>query len=347
MEFCFMRAGKPIIAAGAFALLASVAMPPVMVAQAPSQPAAGAGQAGQSAQPGQAGQAGQAPAKNYKDRDEYDLYSKITQTTDPKAKLQLLQTWQDKYPQSDFASDRDTLFMLTLSQLAPNDPASRQKLVDKAGEIAAKDPKNFRANYMIALWGPAVGGTSPAPDLLAKVDTAAHGVIDGSAEAFDASKKPANVSEADFQKFKGQAVAIAHNALAWEATSKKDNAAAEAAYKASLEANPEQSNIAAAFGKMLITEKKYPEGLFEYARAATYDGPGALPPATRTQLLDYFNKAYKDFHGSDEGKQQMLDQAKTSAVPPSGLQVTSAADLANKQADAMNARIGSDPGFKI
>src|SRR4051794_6296324 len=302
-----MRAGKPMIAAGAFALLTSVAMPPAMAAQAAGQPAAGAGQA---AAGGQA-----APAKNYKDRDEYDLYSKITQTTDPKAKLQLLTTWQDKYPQSDFASDRDTLFMLTLSQLAPNDPASRQKLVDKAGEIAAKDPKNFRANYMIALWGPAVGGTSPAPDLLAKVDTAAHGVIDGSAEAFDASKKPANVSEADFQKFKGQAVAIAHNALAWEATSKKDNAAAESAYKASLEANPEQSNIAAAFGKMLITEKKYPEGLFEYARAATYDGPGALPPATRTQLLDYFNKAYKDFHGSDEGKQQMLDQAKTSAVP--------------------------------
>jgi hypothetical protein len=62
--------------------------------------------------------------------------------------------------------------------------------------------------------------------------------------------------------------------------------------------------------------------------------------------MDYFNKAYKDFHGSDEGKDQMLAQAKTQALPPEGLQITSAADLANKQADALNARINSDPAFK-
>src|SRR3954466_6446903 len=118
-----MRAGRWIIATGTFALLVNVGMAPIAKAQAAGQPAAGQA-AGQPAAGQAAGQpAGQAGAKNYKDRAEYDLYSKISQTTDPKAKLELLQTWQDKYPQSDFASDRNTLFMVTLSQLAPNDPA--------------------------------------------------------------------------------------------------------------------------------------------------------------------------------------------------------------------------------
>ncbi len=38
---------------------------------------------------------------------------------------------------------------------------------------------------------------------------------------------------------------------------------------------------------------------------------------------------------------------RSQALPPEGLQITSAADLANKQADALNARISSDPAFKI
>ncbi len=124
-----MRAGKWMIAAGAFALLLDMGTAPLARAQAAGQAAA--------AQPA-AGQA--AGTKNYKDRDEYELYSKISQTTDPKAKLALLQTWQDKYPQSDFAADRSTLFMVTLSQLASSDPASRQKLIDKCSEILATDP---------------------------------------------------------------------------------------------------------------------------------------------------------------------------------------------------------------
>jgi len=335
-----MRAGKWMFAAGTFALLVNVGAAPNARAQAAGQAAVGQAAGGQAA-------AGQAGTKNYKDRDEYELYSKITQTADPKTKLTLLQTWQDKYPQSDFASDRNILFMVTLNQLAANDPASRQKLIDKSSEVLSADPKNFQASYFITRWGPAVGGASPAPDLVSKVETAAHGVIDGTSTAFDPAKKPANLSAEDFQKAKGQTEALAHNALAWAATSKKDNAATASEYKASLQADPAQSNIAAQYGKMLIGEKKYPEGLFEYARAAQYDGPGALPAATRQQLMDYFNKAYKDFHGSDEGKEQMLAQAKTQALPPEGLQVTSIADVEGKKAEELNKRIESDPSFKI
>jgi hypothetical protein len=337
VEISFLRAGKSIAATGVLALLASLSCVGMAVAQSAGGQAAG----GQAA-------AGQQPQKNYKDRAEYDLYSKIVQTQDPKARLDLLNQWQDKYPQSDFADDRMKYFINTLAQLAPADPAARQQLIQKCQDMLKKDPKYFLASYYIALWGPAVGGTSPPADLLSQVDTAAHAVLDGVDDTFNASKKPATVSDTQWSTLKNQAVALAHNALAWEAASKKDTATAENEYKASLTANPDQGTVSAAYGKLLVDDKKYPEGLFEYARAAQYSGPGpAVAADARAKLLDYFNKAYKDYHGSADGADQILAQAKTNALPPADLNITSQADMANKAAADINGRIQSDPQFGL
>jgi hypothetical protein len=335
VESRFLRPSRIILATGAIALLTSTCASPIAYAQAAQQPAAGQA-------------AGAAPQKNYKDRAEYDLFAKVTQTQDPKARLELLNQWQDKYPQTEFKDERDQYFVATLGQLASTDPTARQKLLEKCKELLAADPKNFRAAYLTAVWGPAAGGTSPSPDLQTQVQTAAQAVIENAPTAFDASKKPANVDQAAFDKAKSQALGIAHNALAWVASSKSDKATAENEYKASLEANPDQGNIAAAYAKMLVDDKKVPEGLFEYARAGQYTGPGpSLPEATRKQLLDYFNNAYKGYHGSMEGADQILSQAKTQALPPSGMAVTSQVAQAQDQADKTNARIAAEPAFKI
>jgi hypothetical protein len=218
----------------------------------------------------------------------------------------------------------------------------------KCEEILKRDPKNFRAAYYICVWAPAVGGASPPPDLQQQVQTAAQTVIDQAPTAFDPAKKPANVSQADFDKAKVASLSTAHNALAWLATTKNDKATAENEYKTSLEANPDQPNISALYAKLLVDDKKIPEGLFEYARAGQYTGPGpALPEATRTQLMTYFNNEYKAYHGSADGADQILAQAKTQPLPPAGLSITSAQDLANKAADATQQRVNSDPAFKI
>jgi hypothetical protein len=77
------------------------------------------------------------------------------------------------------------------------------------------------------------------------------------------------------------------------------------------------------------------------------DGPGSLPQAQRQSLTDYFNKAYSDYHGGAEGAQDIVNQAKTSAVPPDGFKIVSANDVATQQANVLNQRIQSDPAFKI
>jgi len=330
------RASRWMVAASTLALLSGVVPSPSAAQEPAQQPAAG-----QSA-------AGQQTKKNWKDRAEYDLFIKMSQTKDPTARLDLLKQWEQKYPQTDYNQERLIYYVNTLNQLAPKDPSVRQELIQKDQELLKIDPSNFQAMYFTALWGPAVGGATPPADLQSQVETAANGVLSNIDKAFDPSKKPSTVSEADFTKAKGQAQAVAHNALAWIATSKKDTAGAEEQYKQSLQANPDQGNISALYAKLLYDDKKFPEALFEYARAAQYTGPGpALPEATRKQLTDFFNKAYKDYHGSSDGADQMLAQAKTDALPPANLNVTSQADIAKKEAATLQQRIDTDPAFKL
>ncbi|HEY3456362.1 MAG TPA: hypothetical protein VGK64_17415 [Bryobacteraceae bacterium] len=319
--------------AGALALLVGFAAVPPAIAQ---QPAAGQAAAG-----------GQAPAKNYKDRGEYDLFNKVTQTNDPKARLEVLNTWQDKYPQSDYSLERLQYYILTLSQLAQNDPAQRQPLLNKCQELLKVDPKNANALYLIAFWGPAIGGANPSPELQGQVESAAHGFIENADAAFAPDKKPPNISQADFEKAKTIRLGVAHNALAWVATAKKDNATAENEYLASLKVNPDQAGVSAQLARLLYDEKKIPEALFQYARAAQYTGPGALQPNVRQQLSDFFNKAYKEYKGNAEGADQVLAQAKASALPPPGFTITSAAKQAQEEAAKINQRMDADPAFKL
>lgn len=320
------------LAAGAVALLVSFAAVPPAIAQQPA--------AGQAA-------AGQAPAKNYKDRGEYDLFSKVTQTADPKARLEVLNTWQDKYPQSDYAPERLQYYVATLSQLAQSDATQRQALLNKCQELLKADPKNSLALHLVSYWGMIVGGANPSPELQSQVESASRGFIEGADAAFAPDKKPANISAADFEKAKNFRLGAAHNSLAWVATSKKDNATAENEYIASLKINPEQAGVSAQLARLLYDEKKVPEALFQYARAAQYTGPGALQPNVRTQLSDFFNKAYKEYKGNSEGADQVLAQAKTSALPPAGFTIASAAKKAQEEADTLNKRMDSDPAFKL
>jgi tetratricopeptide (TPR) repeat protein len=287
------------------------------------------------------------PTKNWKDRAEYDLALKVSQTADPKARLELLNTWTDKYPQSDYVQDRLQSYMVTLNQLAANDPNARKQLIDKAEEMLKVDPNNFTADYYITTWGPAVGGNSPTPDLQSEVDAGAHGMLNNIDKQFADKNKPANMTPEQWTQAKAVATALAHNTLAWEDSSKKDNADAENEYKASLTANPNQPNVSYAYAKLLMDEKKYPEALFEYARAANYDGPGALPQAARDQVKAYYSKVYAQFHGSADGADQVATQAKASALPPDGFKIEGQGDIEAQRIKALEDRMNSDPQFKL
>jgi len=74
--------------------------------------------------------------------------------------------------------------------------------------------------------------------------------------------------------------------------------------------------------------------LYYFARAASYDGPNSLPASDRKNLTQYLNTAYLKYHGSDEGLSQLVASARSSAAPPSGFQIKSAAQIEKERIEA-------------
>jgi hypothetical protein len=349
VQFSFLRATKSTASAAVFAV--ALATPAAIQAAYGQTPPAGQPAQGQAA--GQAQAAGQSQAggqKNWKDRAEYDLYNSIAHEADPKKRLDLLNTWTEKYPKTDFEDLRSQAMVATLGPLSQQDPSLRQKAIDASKKLLQTKPNDFTALYWMAIDIPAVGGNSPTPEQLTDAQTAAKGLLSQADTVFSADKKPAQTSQADWDKAKNDIVALAHGTLGWVANANKDYPTAKSEYEAYLKANPNNANVSYQLGQVLVAAKKpeyLPEAMWCFARAASYDGAGAIPAANRQAVVDYFKKVYTQYHGSAEGSDQLMAQAKTTPLPPENFQIVSAADQANKQAEQINARLQSDPGFKV
>jgi hypothetical protein len=174
-----------------------------------SQPAAPSGQAAQADKPAE-------KKKNYKDQQEYTLYDSVTKETDATKKLALLNTWKEKYPDSDFKLDRLQIFLPTYQQLGQ--PA---KMIDTAKEILAIDPKDITSLYWITFLTPTLGNTSP--DALDTAEKAAQGLL--------AAEKPATAKDEDWAKAKPQTDGAAYTTLGWIAMQRKNNDVAEENFK--------------------------------------------------------------------------------------------------------------------
>ncbi len=288
-----------------------------------------------SAQTVQAPQTGQAAAaapaapaekkKNYKDQQEYTLYDSATKETDANKKLATLNTWKDKYPDSDFKQERLVLFLNTYQALGQG-----LKMVDTAKEILGIDPKDITALYWITFLSPSVGNNSA--DAVATASKAANGLL--------AAEKPATTKDEDWKSAKTNFDAIAYKTLGWAAVAAtpKNYPEAELNYKKSLQTDPKSGEVAYSLGQALlarsIAEKKpavQSEALYYFARAASYDGPGALNPDGRKTVGDYLTKVYNTLHGDSSGLAELKALAKDNPTPPADFKIKTAAEVAAEQ----------------
>jgi tetratricopeptide (TPR) repeat protein len=298
-------------------LTTAIAMAGVMLAPA---------QNSQPAQPGQAAAPTDKPAekkKNYKDQQEYTLYDSATKETDANKKLALLNTWKDKYPESDFKLERLQLFLPTYQQLGQ--PA---KMIDTAKEILAIAPKDITALYWITFLTPTLGSSSA--DTLDTAEKAANGLL--------VAEKPANVKDDDWTKAKSQTDAVAYTTLGWIAMQRKNNDVAEQNFKKSLTINPNAVQVSYWLGTVIIAQKKpekQAEALYDFARAAAYDGEGALAPAGRKQIDDYLTKVYTTIHGDTTGLAELKTMAKASPTPPADFKIKTAAEIAGEKEEEL------------
>jgi tetratricopeptide (TPR) repeat protein len=301
----------------------------------PGQPAGQAGQPGAQAAPGTAPAAGQ---KNWKDRAEYDLYESITKTQDANKRLELVNQWKDKYPTTDFKKERLLLYLDTYRLL--NNGA---QMLATAREIVAQDPADMTGLYWLNMLLPVQQGAATNPALLSEAEKAGNGLLQNMGTAFSNDKKPASTSDADWTKARNDMEALGHKTLGWVAMVRKNNEEAEKHFRDSIRLNPSAGEVAYWLGTVLYAQKKVPEGLFFLARAATYDGPGALSPAGRKDIDNYVNKAYVGYHGDTSGLDQMKQQAKNNAAPPAGWTLESVTDISKKKLAEEEQRAKSDP----
>lgn len=285
--------------------------------------------------------AGQSPAtqtgqKNWKDRAEYDLFDAITKDTNAKTRLEKLNQWKEKYPATDFMEQRRALYLTTYTSLG-----QVQDALNTAKDILSQDPKDYAALSVEAYYIP-ITKQQPSPEDLDTVEKAANAILGGA--------KPANVSDADWAKNKPAAESMAHTDLGWVAMNRKQYDTAESEFKKSLGIDPNSGQVPFWLANVILAEgkpDKYSEALYYYARAAAYTGPNALLPAGQQQVKDILTKYYTKYHGSNEGLDALLNQAKGSANPPANFRIVSVADIEKAKLQKEEAEAKANPALAL
>ncbi len=265
-----------------------------------------------------------APQKNWKDRMEYDLFDSITKDTNPKTKLEKLQQWEKQYPMTEWIKERRTLFLTTYAAL--NDA---KNAVEEAKQILAGDPKDFTALYYTMLFTQGLYAQNQSQDILNQGESAAKAIL------ANLDTPPPNVKADDWAKLRPQLELLAHRNLGWIAMQRMNWDAAEAEYQKTLMLNPNDAQVDYWMGTVIASEKKLdklPAAMFYFARAATFTGQGALPADAQKTAMTYVQKQYKNFHGSDEGFNDLVAAAKSNPTPPAGFTIKNANEIAQAQA---------------
>lgn len=254
----------------------------------------------------------EAKEKQPKDMAEYELINKTFKEADPATKLQLLAEWKEKYPESDYKEDRLRLVMQT-NQAANKLPEA----IAAAKEVLAQFPNDFAANFTIASLTPALNST--AADVLSTGEQAASALISGG--------KPATLTDEQWNSVKGQILTTSHQTLGWIHMQRKDNVKAEQEFKTVLGMNPNLGQVSYWLGNVVLAQgdpDKNELALFSFARAAVYDGEGALPAEGRKQVSDYLSTVYGKYAGTQDGLDSLKQAAMKQPLPPAGLTIESA-----------------------
>lgn len=259
----------------------------------------------------------------WKDTAEFELVQNgIAKEQNAQKKLQLLQQWQEKYPDSKLKTARLQLFLQTYQALG-NAPEMKKT----ATEMTTADPTGVTGliGYQ-TLNLLAISMNDKSEGALADAEKAAKGLLG----ILDQVKKPDQVAEDAWAKEKVNNQVLANRTLGWVAWQRKNFTEAEAKFTDALKINPANGEIASWLGTVILLQRnpdKQATGLYQFARAAALEGQGALPEGARAQAKAYFEKTYVNFHGGTDGMAEIMTRAKTEPFPAEGFTIQSKAQL--------------------
>jgi len=280
------------------------------------------------------------------DRAEFDLYQTGIVTPLRAGQYQIalsnLDKWKSQYPDSQFKEIRLELYLATYGQLKrPRDVATT------AQEILKIHPNNENAlRYLVEnIYQLANGNQAPEADLAA-AEQASRTIIDNGDTVFNKENRLPDLTDDTTPKAEKELQVFAQRTLGWIDLQRKNYPKAITDLTAALKSDPTQAVADNWMGQAIVAQKDtsaYPLAIFEFTRAADYDGPNSLPAASRKSLHDYAARIYDQYHGSHEGFDQLESLAKLNALPPPGWKLESATDIAQAKIDAENAAAKANP----
>jgi hypothetical protein len=196
--------------------------------------------------------------------------------------------------------------------------------VDAANRLLQVDPNDLRAlaTTVYIKKSQAAQKSTPAEQQPLLDEAAAN------AQKGLAATKPANVSDADFEKLKSATAPIFYGAIALDDQLKKDYAGAEDNFKKELAAVPiAQTQTGPQLNDTYLLGQAYAQqtppdlknAVWFLTRAAAY-----APPAAKDQIEKAAEYYYNKYHGSMDGFDQVKTQVTQSVLPPDSYNPTAA-----------------------
>jgi len=300
--------------------------------------------------------------KKVKDQGEYDIYNQaFKDAADPAKEIADLDSWNQKYPDSEYKDDRVYMYMQACLKMNPPQPA---KVLEYGGQLMSRDlgaifngpgaeqlaGLPIELTMLNVLYSVALNAASlpnAAADHLALGDKAAHQLLDFAPKYFTSANKPANQTDAAWNaaradvesKAKAAMIAIALKPGV-VAQARKDCPAQESAFAKALADFQDSGAAAYQYGVALITcdrssPEKVSQALWEIARSTSLDpARSGLEAKDLPGIEAYLKKIYISIHGGDDGLEQLKSQAGAAPTPPAGFKIKTAAEIAaEKQVD--------------
>ncbi len=252
--------------------------------------------------------------KEIKDPAEYNAYVNAIQQQDPNAKAQALEAFIQTYPNSVMKIDAAEQLMAAYQQAG-----NAQKMIDAANKVLQMDPNNVRA---LAILTYTYRATITAQNLQQNLPMIQKYATQGE-QALPNMPKPEGMSDADFTKLHNELGAIFEGGLGFVALQNKayPDASTDFRKAVSEESQPNIADIYPLAQADLESKPMNPEGFWFIIKAANLaQGDG------KQQILDYGRKKYIRYHGSEQGWQELVNDAtsNSSLMPPAGFTVAAA-----------------------
>ena len=294
--------------------------------------------------------------KKVKDVAEYDIFNSVLKdqnSNNPQKALQDLDTWTQKYPDSDWKDQRLYMYMQEYAKL---NPPNAQKVLDYGAQVMNKglknvfdDPKEAPRQILNCLFLITVNAaalTDPTPEQIALGKQAAQQLKDESKAFFVPANKPPSTPDTAWQQARAQLDSAADHTLLYlevlpanQAKAKGDCAAAEPMYVKALQDRPDSAYIAYQLANnMICLQKTQPQmassAIYEFERAAMIDPTLGDPKVDPKQLPTYADNLYTRIHGSDDGLAELKQMAKANPLPPADFKIKTKEELqAEKDAE--------------